>query len=511
MSDIQGENRKKRFGGIFWMKGLVILLIVMFVFTVISRAADSFTVAKVSVMNVSARKIQHTVSAEGLIEENGEFAVITLPDILVRSIEVHQGEAVQKGDVLAQLDMDSLCEQMESVQNEIKVLELQNQALKSSEAQTASRRSADIQRAKEDYEETVQKNAANVSAAQQELQAAKDELARAEQELQSAKDELAQAEQGLRAEQELQSAKDEPTGAEQEPQSAENETKETGQEDENYVLQELREKAAQKQTDYDNCQSAVNEKEAALSAAVDTQQAEEKAARRVMEDADMPQTADNSMEINNITMENIKDKLEKLQDLEKQEGQICAPESGIVTRLDISVGQKTTDTAAVTMSDTNAGLRFVAQITKEDGQYVAAGDTVTLQSVGKTLEDCEIISVEADETGEMLTVTAFLEAGTFNIGERVSMNAVRESQEYSCTIPTTALRQENNKMFLLLLDTEDTILGRQYVARKVEVNVLDKNTGYAAVDSSSLNSDSQIIIDTDRYVEAGARVRLMDE
>lgn len=473
------EKQRKKFSSVFWLRGLAILLVIIFAFTIASRVAASFTVAKVTVTNVSKRKIQHTVSAAGRVEQNGEFAVITEPDILVKNIAVQVGENVEKGSILMQLDMDSLSEQIDSVRNDIRTLELQNQALQDSESQNASKRNIDIQRAKEDYDEAIQKNANAVSRAEQELQQAKDNLEQAKQELQASKDAL---------------KKQQNSG---EPDEA--------------ALADLQDKVEEKQAAYETCQSEVSEKEDALQAAYDTQQAEQKSAVRALEDARTPQATDNGTEINEISMKTLKNKLEKLQELEKQEGQIVAPESGVVTNLNVSVGQKTMDTAVATMSDESAGLRFVAQISVDDAEYVSAGDKVTLSGIGKSAEDCEVISVEADESGELMNVTANVNSEDFKLGENATMNVIRESEEYSCTVPATALRQENNKMYVFLLDTEDTILGQQYVVRKTEVKVLDKNGDYAALDGGALNNDSQIIIETDRYVEDGARVRLMDE
>ena len=473
------EKQRKKFSSVFWLRGLAILLVIIFAFTIASRVAASFTVAKVTVTNVSKRKIQHTVSAARRVEQNGEFAVITEPDILVKNIAVQIGENVEKGSILMQLDMDSLSEQIDSVRNDIRTLELQNQALQDGESQNASKRNTDIQRAKEDYDEAIQKNANAVSRAEQELQQAKDNLEQAKQELQASKDALKK----------LQNS--------EEPDES--------------ALADLQDKSEEKQAAYDTCQSAMSEKEDALQAAYDTQQAEQKSAARALEDAWTPQATDNGTEINEISMKTLKNKLKKLQKLEKQEGQIVAPESGVVTNLNVSVGQKTMDTAVATMSDESAGLRCVAQISVDDAEYVFAGDKVTLSGIGKSAEDCEVISVEADESGELMNVTVNVNSKEFKLGENATMNVIRESEEYSCTVPATALRQENNKMYVFLLDTENTILGQQYVVRKTEVKVLDKNGDYAALDEGALNGDSQIIMETDRYVEDGARVRLMDE
>lgn len=452
-------DAKNHHKSVFWLKGLAILIIIMLVFTIISRITASFTVAKVSVEGISARKIQHTFSAEGQIQQNGEFPIVTESDILIKSLAVQEGESVEEGDLLLQLDPDHLSDTIDSVKNELSSLKLQTQALQQNKEKAASQRKTDISRAKQDYTDTIEKNEAAVSQAQQELKDARERLANAKQEL---------------------------TGASQDTRE-------------------------EKQAAYDDCKQEVSDKEAALEAAGATQQSEIKEAQRNIEDAQSSPETDNSIEINQLSMAQLEEKLTKLQELQKQEGKIYAPKSGMITRIDTAVGQKTSDTALLTMSDSSEGLKFTAQIEKESADYVSVGDTVTIQGSGKGTEDCQITSVTEDEAEDTLTVTANLKSGDFSMGESAQMTVKQESEEYPYTIPVTALVQENNKMYVLLLDTEDTVLGEQYVARKAEVDVLDKNTSYAALDSTSLDSDSQIIIDSDRYVEAGDRVRLMDE
>ena len=64
---------------------------------------------------------------------------------------------------------------------------------------------------------------------------------------------------------------------------------------------------------------------------------------------------------------------------------------------------------------------------------------------------------------------------------------------------------------MLVAEQRDTVLGEQLTAVKEEVKVLEKNEKNAALESDSLKEDSQIITDTDHYVEAGDRVRLREE
>ncbi len=53
-----------------------------------------------------------------------------------------------------------------------------------------------------------------------------------------------------------------------------------------------------------------------------------------------------------------------------------------------------------------------------------------------------------------------------------------------------------------------TVLGTELTARRVNVNVLDKNTEYAALEEGGITTDQNVIVGSDRSLEADARVRL---
>ena len=59
-------------------------------------------------------------------------------------------------------------------------------------------------------------------------------------------------------------------------------------------------------------------------------------------------------------------------------------------------------------------------------------------------------------------------------GESAQMTATRKSEIYDYLVPVTAVWQENNKAYVLLLEMENTVLGEQYIARKAEVQILDE-------------------------------------
>ena len=57
----------------------------------------------------------------------------------------------------------------------------------------------------------------------------------------------------------------------------------------------------------------------------------------------------------------------------------------------------------------------------------------------------------------------------------------------------------------LLLDTMDSILGEVQVARKVSVQVIEKNETTAALQEGTLSGSQKIITETDREIADGSR------
>lgn len=523
--------------GIFWLKGLAGLLAVMLVFTIASRVAASITVPQVTASAPSPGKIEHTVIASGTVEAGGEKAIVTEEGILVAQVNVHTGESIGEGETLFALDMDSLEDQIYELQNQIKKLQLENDSLKKNKAQADAKQQLELKRAQEDYEETIAKNTVSDGKANEALQKAADAKSQAEKELNSAKDALAQAEKELNAvKEELQNVKeaaaaeqskdtaDQPKDAADSDASGKNEQDNTTNSTITQKLQQLEEAVQEKQNTYDTIQAKVTEKQAALdSASVALEEKQEqlesststaedakKAAERAVEDAGLSADIDHTQEINAISLEQFQKQLEKLKTLKQQNGEITAPSSGIITKVCVETGQKTTDTAAVVMSDEQSGLFFTTTTDSKNREYLSVGDNATITGVGKEMSDCSIVSLETSEDGSSIKVSIAMQGDDFLPGESAQMTATRKSESYDYLVPVTAVWQENNKAYVLLLETENTVLGEQYIARKAEVQILDKNSSYAAVSGNSLSADCQIITDSDRTVGNGDVVRMTE-
>ena len=453
------------------LKSLAALLAVMAVFTVVSRVAAAFTTIQVTVESPAERRIEHRVTAEGTVEKNRELAVLTEPNIMIKTVYVSLGEAVEEGELLAELDMESLNEHIESIEREIQVLRLQNEAAASNSAQARESRQLARKRAEEDYARTQTEQEGKVAAAAAALQQAQADLAALEQR------------ESDKTNQEA------PEGGDSESAEA----PESNTEAEHAALEAA---VAAAKNAYDE---ALRNQESALL----------EASRRI-EDTKTQEAADVTTVINELTIADREAELEKLKALEEAGGKILSPTEGVITGLALVTGQKTTDTAAVTMADNSSGMRYVARLSREDAAYLSVGDAVTLSAGGRTFENLSVLSMETEEEQKNVVVTVLLEPGLLSIGSNAVLSATKQSESYPLTLPVSALHNENGKYYVLVLEEEETVLGSELIVRRVDVTVEEQNGQYAAVHSELLRGDSQVITDSNAYVSAGDRVRLRE-
>lgn len=584
------------------------LMAVMLFMTVISRAASSFTVAQVQVESPKSRAIVHKVIGDGTVTRQSDLPVYTVADILVAKVKVTEGQEVKKGQTLAVLDTDSINEQIQTLSDEIEVLQLQNDALKSAEAKRDREQDKALSRAKEDYEDTVQSNKDAVSKAKENIKTAKKQTKKNEkktlEDLQNSVEEAkkayedavetqkSQVQQAKRALEDasktpaadysdsitqieinqkqrkidseqrkldalalkkledpdtytsewqdqydyVQELKDDLAAAKLQQQAKKNEaaaqeserkqTLSRAQEDYDETVSKneklvreaknLWQEAEQKLENYQNGEdedstdeSLVEDAKKALEDAKSQQTQQKKSAKRAIEDAGETDAVDHSVEINNVSIAEKQRALAQLQKAKEQKGKIVAQTNATVSKILLTAGDRTTETAAFLLADLSEGARFTTEISKEDAKYVVVGDAVTLKVNDKSYEDMTVLSTETNEDSSV-RVTVYVPKKTISIGTHASMEIEQTSEKYATTLPLTAIHAEQSKYFVYVLEKEDTVLGEETVARKVNVSIVEKNGEYAALSDGSLSEDDSVIVESDTMLANGEKVRLKE-
>ena len=214
-----------------------------------------------------------------------------------------------------------------------------------------------------------------------------------------------------------------------------------------------------------------------------------------------------------LKIEEYNKELAKLQPLLDASGKIVSEKEGIVTSVVAENGGVTTDTIA-SIADKNEGYKFVGEIDKSNRTLVKQGQTVAL-NLGSSgiVENLTIDSIsKSDDNAEMLKVTVVLPVGIGEIDESGEIIVSSKSKKYGTCVPLAALRQGDGDSYYILVVTEkETVLGEELTAKKVDVKVEKRDGEYAAVSDGSLGRNDKIIIDSNKTVEDGDRVRLETE
>lgn len=431
---------------------------VMVIFTAVSRAASSISVAQVETGKIQNKTIAHVVQGSGTIEGTKERAVFVLEDQLVKQVLVREGQAVKKGETLLVFSTDQLKETIREKEDRIEELTLQIGDLESQAqvAETAKKRA--LRRAQEDYNLAEGNGSVTISNARRELEAARRKL-----------DDYYASLSG--------EFTDEPADKSQEQA----------------LLDEIRMR-----------QEAVDQ-------AVMSSNQDRLAARRGMEDAAAESARDSTVENVRRELAREQEELENLNKILKRKGRVKAPVNGVIKGISAVTGGLTGQDAAMVLYETTGTFRVETSITEEDVKYARVGEKAVLKGADGVEKTGVIEAVGEDrENPELQKISIAVSEGEFRIGENVEIEISREEGPYSACVPLGALGEENGKNFVYVADTQDTVLGEVLVARRVQVNVKNKNASFAALEEGVLTADQRIITYSDREITEGSRVRLME-
>ena len=465
---------------------LAVFLAVMALCTVISRAAASVLVAQVKVEKIKKGRLTYTWEGKGQIVPAQETKLFLWPQQQVESA-AKEGSTVKAGDCLVQFRAEYLQQTIDKKQAEVERLRLQR------EQQQVSARGSQ-----------------RVSSA-----------AGAALTLQSAQNRLAEAEQKAA---EAQAAYD---GAEAGGQGEEGTGGQPGAEEDPGIQE-------QKQALYQALQSAQAEVQSANQALEDAQNAYDLACRedaaQEANDANAREAAELGVQDLNVQTEQAESELQKLREYQDSGGKICAEQDCVVLRSGIQEGAVTTGSEILVLG--SGGWRLRGSVSGEDKEQLSAGKEVeiTLPSSEKRILKIESVeNADSSQSKEEGQSQSEGQSGSGASGETVAFwyaplpervegvynkaftwTAKTESQEeYEQMIPLSALREGTDGTYCLILTESSGMLGTVQSSKRVPVSVLEKDSQNAAV-IAELSREDQIIVSSEKYVEEGDQVRIIE-
>lgn len=568
LMDFEMDKNKKSSLQVKAVKALAGFLILMFLLTILSRAADSLTIAKVTASAATGGVISHNIEVDGNITPNKDIAISTSANIKIASVEATEGKTVKKGDLLIQLDTDDLKKKLLQAQKELQVAKATASDKKANEAIEADTKSKSLQRSYEDYNQTVADANDSVSKAKSDMNEAwnayntyknsnsdsgetdttvSDSLEKTVEEKQLAYDKAVANLDGIEkdieadVQKEIEKASVDESGN---PITLSQDDKQRIREQVNArpenvsLLQNANDQidtAKNALTEAENALSAYNEqqnnsssasydeqlktlyddyksKEEAYNEAVKQRQSTIQSADRTLEDAKAPENVDTATALTeNDDLEEKQLAVDELQKVMDVNGKITAPSDGLITKVNVTTGEATTEDTAIRISDQSAGYKFTATLDKASAKYLAKDDKVTLDlGNGTTVEGLTVQSIDVsadDKNSYELTVS--IPAKVKKLGSIATLKVEKASKKYDTCVPLGALHSDGDKYYVYAINEKDTILGTETAVDKVQVDILDKNNEQAAIEGS-FSWGQQFVLTSSKTLRNGDRVRLVE-
>ena len=538
------ENGNKRRE---WVKtAAIIFLAVLLVLTFFSNTIQNYSLPEVATQYVQPGTITAKIRGTGTVESGDPYNVMIKETRKVMSVAVRVGDQVQKGDILVYLE-DSESEELKSAKDTLeKAQEAYDLALLAADVnaqviqdasgntstvsyrQQINNAQAEAEEAKKNVDAWQAKydklsneiallpeNSANVSDETKAVNEAKKELDAADQELQAAQNELTDAKAVLEY-QESVSASD-------------------------AVIAEITERLKKAELNVINKQSAANAAKlkydkavtalenkksegdnansiAALTREQSSALIQLEAAKKEYSDkeAAVTELAGNIAKTLNLQglFDDIVDAKEEVAKQEEKAigGTVTADISGTVMTINAVAGKEVSAAEPIAiLQPEGKGYTMSFSVTNEQAKRLSVGDRADLVNAWR-YDDVEVTlaSIKPDTTdpGQKKLLT-FDVSGSVTAGQTLNVSVGQKSANFDCIVPNSAVREDNNGKFVLIVESKSSPLGNRYVATRVDVEVLASDDTQSAV-SGGLYGYEYVITTSSAPVETGKLVRLAD-
>lgn len=228
---------------------------------------------------------------------------------------------------------------------------------------------------------------------------------------------------------------------------------------------------------------------------------------REVASAETTSRADSTAALYELDIKQARQQIERLRAVSQQKGEIKAEQDGIISKIQIEVGGRTSDTAALLLTDPLRPCQFKFSITKEEGKYVHLNDTVEVKLNGQS-NDTEITVdyfTENTQGGYDILCTLPEHMGQPGLSGTVQKSVQGEIQEL--TLPVEAVFEDTGSFYIYTLNEKEGILGSEYYAEKIKVQIKDRNDRYAAIESGTISKETKVITYATEELKQGQSVR----
>lgn len=213
--------------------------------------------------------------------------------------------------------------------------------------------------------------------------------------------------------------------------------------------------------------------------------------------------------------EKVKEKKEEIAKIEEETANpvITAPVSGKIASVSYASGETTKpgENAAV-IQVSGKGFTTSFSVTNEQAKKVSVGDVAELQNswyYNDLTATLAAIKPDPANPSQNKLLVFNVTGEEVTAGQSVSLSVGQKSANYELIVPNSAIREDNNGKFILIVESKSSPLGNRYIATRIDVQVLASDDTQTAI-SGALYGYEYVITTATKPVEAGKQVRLTD-
>lgn len=186
--------------------------------------------------------------------------------------------------------------------------------------------------------------------------------------------------------------------------------------------------------------------------------------------------------------------------------------AGTVTSVSVVAGETTSpDTPVAVIQPEGKGYTLSFSVTADQAKRISVGDPAELvNSWWYNDITATVASIKPDPADPAKSkLITFELSGDLMQGQSLSLQVGQKSSNYDMIVPNSAIREDNNGKFVLVVEAKSSPLGTRYYAVRYDVEVLASDDTQSAI-KGALYGGEYVITTSTKPVEAGKLVRLPD-
>lgn len=546
---------------------LIVFLIILLILTFFSNTIMNRSLPEIATESSISGSLTEKLNASGIIESNQSYEVKAKSNSTIDAIKVKTGQEIKKGDVLFTINNEENTE-LKEAETLLKSMELEYQKMLLTIPKDYATENQAIKNAQEDLNNLIAKRD-EVASKQAENDAKKSEYNQAKSELSGISSKLADIQMYMTAvnTDDIYSIGSEYTGniigyyeeyikAQSDLQSAEADLQSfmMSPDVSEEVMQSLQDKVNQCSDYYEQCESRykseknnlrdtlsnelsyLNEESNRLNAVITDYESNLSSDDMLTVDALDEQITAKQRELETlvIALEDTKkqdnlaiqtndiDVKAKHEEIEAQklvveklrkkdsEKEIKAEYSGVLSEILVRIGDNVLPDEAVALIDiSEEGYTMSVSVEAEKTKKIKVGTPVEVLNDWSNSIQADLVEMKNDSKDKKNRILKFKVSGDVNSGDTLSVSIPCSTNRYDTIIPKSALNEDSNGKFVLIVKSKSSPLGNRYFAERVDVEVLASDEVSCAV-QGNLNMGDYVITTSSKPVNDGDQVKMKD-